>query len=188
MSISVVMPVFNGARYIAEAIESVLTQTAPADEIIVINDGSNDESAAIAERYGGNVRVTTQAAHNDWGPTALALLLRLLFLATWLAREMRPSRSGLKSFVLGLLVGVAIFEKLSSLVLLVPLALMSFVGVRQDARINRRAVLLGLPAGCAPLVLTNATGLHHWIIGTPFQYTALVLLRAPGLFWTEQAL
>ena len=52
-SIAVIIPVYNGAMYLAEAIESVLAQTHPADEIIVIDDGSTDDSLAIARRFEG---------------------------------------------------------------------------------------------------------------------------------------
>ncbi|HEY1360222.1 MAG TPA: glycosyltransferase [Thermoleophilaceae bacterium] len=49
--ISVVMPVYDGERFIAEAIESVLAQSRPAAEMIVIDDGSTDGSAAVVERF-----------------------------------------------------------------------------------------------------------------------------------------
>jgi glycosyltransferase involved in cell wall biosynthesis len=58
--VSVVIPVHDGRRYIADAIESVLGQTAPAFEVIVIDDGSTDESAAVAERYAPRVSVHRQ--------------------------------------------------------------------------------------------------------------------------------
>jgi glycosyltransferase involved in cell wall biosynthesis len=47
---AVVIPLYNHARFIAEAIDSVLKQTRPADEIIVIDDGSADEGYGIAAR------------------------------------------------------------------------------------------------------------------------------------------
>jgi len=56
VQISVVVLVFNLESYIAEAIDSVLAQTRPADEIIVVDDCSTDGSAAIVKSYGSKVR------------------------------------------------------------------------------------------------------------------------------------
>lgn len=49
--ISVIIPVYNGGLYIESAIESVLAQTYPATEIIVVNDGSIDNSAQIINKF-----------------------------------------------------------------------------------------------------------------------------------------
>ena len=49
--VSVVMPVYNGERYLAEAIASVLGQTYADFELIVVDDGSSDGSRAIIEEY-----------------------------------------------------------------------------------------------------------------------------------------
>lgn len=51
MRVSVVLPVYNRARYVGEAIESVLSQTLPPDELIVVDDGSTDDSVAVVQRF-----------------------------------------------------------------------------------------------------------------------------------------
>jgi len=51
VEISVVVPVFNGGRVLGDALGSVLGQTHPPLEIVVVDDGSTDDSAAIAERH-----------------------------------------------------------------------------------------------------------------------------------------
>ena len=49
--ISIVLPVYNGAKYLRESIDSCLAQTFRNWELIVVNDCSTDESGAIAEEY-----------------------------------------------------------------------------------------------------------------------------------------
>jgi len=50
---SVVIPVYNGEKYLAEAIASVAGQSLPAAEIIVVDDGSSDGTGEIARRHAG---------------------------------------------------------------------------------------------------------------------------------------
>jgi glycosyltransferase involved in cell wall biosynthesis len=64
MDLTVVMPAFNAARFIAEAIESVLRQTHRDWKLLVIDDGSADDTLAIARLFeprDARVRVMTQA-------------------------------------------------------------------------------------------------------------------------------
>jgi glycosyltransferase involved in cell wall biosynthesis len=65
---SVVIPVHNGARYLGEAIESVLAQYRVSVEIIVVDDGSNDASSTVARSYAP--RVVCRSQPNRMGPGA----------------------------------------------------------------------------------------------------------------------
>lgn len=58
--VSVILPVYNGARYLSEAIESALAQTYRPIEVIVIDDGSTDHSAEVAQGYTPRVRSASQ--------------------------------------------------------------------------------------------------------------------------------
>jgi GT2 family glycosyltransferase len=62
---SVVIPTFNRARAVCRAIDSVLAQTYPSIEIIVVDDGSTDATARmLAQRYGGDSRVRCVVQEN----------------------------------------------------------------------------------------------------------------------------
>jgi glycosyltransferase involved in cell wall biosynthesis len=67
--IDAVVAVRDGAPYLAAAIESALGQTRPPDRVIVVDDGSGDESATIAECFGAPVTVLRRPALG--APTAL---------------------------------------------------------------------------------------------------------------------
>lgn len=54
--VSVVIPVYNGERYLAAAVDSVLAQTYRPIEVVVLDDGSTDRTASIAASYGSPVR------------------------------------------------------------------------------------------------------------------------------------
>jgi glycosyltransferase involved in cell wall biosynthesis len=59
--ISCVIPVFNGERYLREAVDSILAQTYRPLQIIVADDGSTDGTPAMAAGYDGQVRYLRQA-------------------------------------------------------------------------------------------------------------------------------
>jgi len=50
-TVSVLLPVYNSASYVAESIESILSQTWRDFELIILNDGSQDESASIIKKF-----------------------------------------------------------------------------------------------------------------------------------------
>ena len=52
--VSVVLPVYNGADYLSQAVESVINQTYKNFELIIVNDGSADDSGIIAKEYAQN--------------------------------------------------------------------------------------------------------------------------------------
>lgn len=52
--ISVVIPIYNGSSYLRACIDSALNQTYPQVEIVVVNDGSKDNSMEILKSYGGS--------------------------------------------------------------------------------------------------------------------------------------
>jgi glycosyltransferase involved in cell wall biosynthesis len=54
------MPCFNAARFVAEAVESVLNQTFGDVELIVVDDGSTDDSLSILKGFGSRISVLTQ--------------------------------------------------------------------------------------------------------------------------------
>jgi len=59
-TISYILAVYNGQQYLAEALTSILGQSHPVDEVIVVDDGSTDDTAQIAERFGPPVRCIVQ--------------------------------------------------------------------------------------------------------------------------------
>jgi len=59
-SVSVVIPTYNRAHCVGEAIDSVLSQDPPADEIIVVDDGSTDDTVAILKAYGKRITLIRQ--------------------------------------------------------------------------------------------------------------------------------
>jgi glycosyltransferase involved in cell wall biosynthesis len=102
---SVIIPNYNNSATLGRAIESVLAQTWPPHEVIVIDDGSTDKSRAVAEAFGDKVRYVFQAnagvsaARNHGARIATGSWLafldaddiymanRLEAHASWLARE-----------------------------------------------------------------------------------------------------
>lgn len=87
--VSIVIPVYNGSNYLREAIDSALAQTYDNLEIIVVNDGSNDEGKTekIALSYGDNIRYFSKP--NGGTSTALNLGIRNMIGSyfSWLSHD-----------------------------------------------------------------------------------------------------
>jgi len=60
MKISIIITLYNLESYIEEAVRSALNQTYPNTEIIVVNDGSTDNSLDILKTFGNKIKVITQ--------------------------------------------------------------------------------------------------------------------------------
>lgn len=63
-TVSIVLPVFNGERFLRDAVESVLKQTSSNWELLIINDGSTDSTASICDEFAATdkrIRVFHQA-------------------------------------------------------------------------------------------------------------------------------
>ncbi|MGD9835500.1 MAG: glycosyltransferase [Piscinibacter sp.] len=65
--VSVILPTYNCGRFVADAIDSVLSQTYQPIEVVVVDDGSTDDTLKVVARFGDRVRVFTQA---NAGPAA----------------------------------------------------------------------------------------------------------------------
>src|SRR5712691_4062258 len=73
-SVSVLLPVWNGEAFLEQAMESILRQTLSSLELIVIDDGSTDRTAAIAEKFASSdhrVRLLRRP-HEGLSPTSNA--------------------------------------------------------------------------------------------------------------------
>jgi GT2 family glycosyltransferase len=73
LTVSVVVPTFNRARYLGECLDSLLAQTEPAHQIIVVDDGSEDDTPAVLESF--RDRVTVLRKPNGGKPSAVNLAL-----------------------------------------------------------------------------------------------------------------
>ncbi|HEV8051797.1 MAG TPA: glycosyltransferase family A protein, partial [Parachlamydiaceae bacterium] len=65
--ISVVIPAYNAEQFIGQTIQSVLDQTYPCHEIIVVDDGSTDSTKEVLKRFDGSIRYLYQ---QNKGPSA----------------------------------------------------------------------------------------------------------------------
>ncbi len=65
--ISVVIPAYNAERFIAQAVESALSQSVPPLEVVVVDDGSRDGTGSVVGNYDGRVSYIRQA---NAGPAA----------------------------------------------------------------------------------------------------------------------
>lgn len=70
--VSVIIPTYNRSRHLVTALDSVFSQTYPPFEVLVVDDGSTDDTPNIIAAYGNRVRYLTQrnkgpSAARNWG-------------------------------------------------------------------------------------------------------------------------
>jgi hypothetical protein len=97
---------------------------------------------------------------HDWGPVALALSLRILFIAFWIKGELENHPDKINSFILGLIAGISFYEKLSSLVLIMPLIYILLFNKERRSAKHFIVAFLGLTLGSIPVIAIN---LDTWI-------------------------
>jgi hypothetical protein len=91
----------------------------------------------------------------DFGPVDLAALFRLTLIALWVVGEISDKASRSNSFFLGFIVGIAVFEKLSSVVLVLPLTAFFLLSERRRSIRHYGAGAVGLLVGSLPLIFVN---------------------------------
>ena len=85
--VSVIVPTFNRAALIGQTIDSLLAQTTAPAEVIVVDDGSADDTEAVVRRYGSQVRYHRVEAKGSGniGPSAARNVGVSLAKSTWIA-------------------------------------------------------------------------------------------------------
>lgn len=84
VDVSVIIPTFNRPKLLCDAIESVLTQTRPAREIVIVDNGTDDNTAGMIGKFGNRVTylrmepLGLQAARNRGAAVALGTWLAML--------------------------------------------------------------------------------------------------------------
>ncbi len=81
-SVAVIIPAYNAARHLRRTITSVLAQTLPATEVIVVDDGSTDDTATVVRSFGPQVRLIQKP---NGGPGSARNVGAEQASATWLA-------------------------------------------------------------------------------------------------------
>ena len=119
----------------------------------------------------------------DLGPVALGLLLRLLFIATWIRGETGDRATSSNGFWLGFWCGVAVFEKLSAIALGPALLLMLVLSPRRRTWRHVGFCVLGGLVGSGPMIFANLYTWTSW--GFPISLSSVHHVGAAALSWSS---
>jgi glycosyltransferase involved in cell wall biosynthesis len=76
MLVSAIIPTYNSADYLKEAIESILAQTVLPDEIVIVDDGSTDHTKEVCASFGDKLRYIYQPNDGSFGAGSRAVAMR----------------------------------------------------------------------------------------------------------------
>ena len=103
--VSVIVPAYNAAPFLGEALDSVFAQGLPVLEVVVVDDGSTDGTAEVARRFGRGVRVLTQprsgsgqARNVGLAETTGELVAFLDADDVWVREKMAPQNPSLEKY------------------------------------------------------------------------------------------
>jgi hypothetical protein len=74
-TVSVLVPTFNRAHYLSQALDSLLAQTVAPQQLVVVDDGSSDDTRLVIERFGSRVQMAHQANAGKASAVNLGLTL-----------------------------------------------------------------------------------------------------------------
>ena len=167
-SIAAIVPCFNGEAFLADALSSIRAQTRRPDEVIVVDDGSTDASAAVAESFG--VTVVRQSNQGEGAARNAGLRAATSDVVAWLDADDRWRPQHL--------------EVVAGLLERTPSAVAAFGAVERSG--TRDGVVLGhVPPGVSSSCLTAAfDDWLHTTIGSVTWRSAL--LEIGGVDVTER--
>jgi len=175
--VSVCMATYNGEKYVAEQVKSILAQLAPGDELVVSDDGSTDDTANILREFGDSLRLIGVTRVGGVVPNFSRALFHargdLILLAdqddVWLPGRMNVFRAGLANHDLVLTNALVVDESLQ------PTGTTLFDQIQPSTgfwrNLLRRNSFVGCCIGFRRSLLTpvlpmpRGTPWHDWLLG-----------------------
>lgn len=151
-SVCVVVNVYNDVRFLADALDSIMDQTRPADEVIVVEDGGREDPGEIVARYPG-VRLIRQENQGLAGARNTGLAAAASEAIVFLDADDRLLRTAIAD-------GLDALER-------APDAVFAFGGwryIREDGTVSSSNILAPAVFGYCDLLYTNRIGMHATVM------------------------